>query len=283
MKLEIKKFDPSIIKPDSVVMMCGRRNSGKSYCLRNILSYHNNIPCGVVISPTEQANQFFQKFVPNFLIYDEYHPDIIKNFLNRQIKINKQRNDQIKKYGTSDIDPRAFLILDDCLYDKSWQNDKNIRCIFMNGRHYNIFFLITMQYCLGLPPILRANMDYVFIFNNNTIKEREKLYNHYAGFFNDFHTFCKVMDNCTTDYSCLVIDNKTQTNKIDDQVKWYKARDVGDFRLCSPELWNLCAIENEKKENKLFYDDEEENEQPYDPSVFVKNKNKVNVNVKKKN
>ena len=91
------------------------------------------------------------------------------------------------------------------------------------------------------------------------------------------------MDNCTTDYSCLVIDNKTQTNKIDDQVKWYKARDVGDFRLCSPELWNLCAIENEKKENKLFYDDEEENEQPYDPSVFVKNKNKVNVNVKKKN
>lgn len=284
MKLEISKFNPTSIKSDSVVVLCGRRGSGKSTALRDILSHHTTIPCGVVISPTEQANQFFQKFIPNFLIYDDYTPEIIKKFLDRQIKITKQRNDEIKKYGTSNIDPRAFLVLDDCMYEKAWQSDKNIRCIFMNGRHYHIFFIITMQYCLGIAPILRANMDYVFIFNNNTIKEREKLYNHYAGFFNDFHTFCKVMDSCTTDYSCLVVNNKTQTNKLEDQVKWYRAKEVSDFRMCSAELWNLCALENEKRENRLFYDDDEEdNDEPFDPSLFVKNKNKVKVNIKKKN
>ena len=284
MKLEVRKFDPSTIKSDSVICMVGKRQSGKSYLLRDILTYHKSIPAGIVISPTEQGNHFFQNFIPNFLIYDEYTPEIIKTFLDRQIKITKQRNDEIKKYGSSSIDPRAFLLLDDCMYEKSWQTDKNIRCIFLNGRHYNIFFLLTMQYALGLAPILRANIDYIFIFKNNMVKEREKLYNHYAGMFNDFHTYCKVMDHCTTDYACLVIDNKVQTNKIEDQVKWYKAKEVTDYRLCSPELWNLCALENEKRENRLFYDDDEEdNEEPFDPSVFVKNKNKVKVNIKKKN
>jgi len=281
MKLEIKKFDLSVIKPDSVITCIGKRNSGKSYLIRDILSYHTTLPAGVVISPTEQANEFFQKMIPNFLIYDEFQPDIVKKFLERQISINKQKNEQIRKYGTSDIDPRAFLILDDCLYDKSWPNDKTIRSIFMNGRHYKIFFLLTMQYCLGLPPILRANVDYVFIFKNNMIKEREKIYNHYAGIFNDFGTFCKVMDHCTTDYSCLVIDNKVQSNKLEDQVRWYKAKDVPDFKLCSPELWNLCALEKEKRENTLFNDDDDE--EPYDPNVFMKNKNKVKVTIKKKN
>ena len=167
MKLELRKFDPSVIKSDSVVVFIGKRNTGKSYCMKDILSYHKDLPVGIVISPTETANNYFEKFIPNMLIYDEYEPSIVKKFLDRQININKQRNDQIKKFGSSEIDNRAFLILDDCLYDKTWASDKNIRSIFMNGRHYKIFFLITMQYCLGLPPILRANIDYVFIFKNN--------------------------------------------------------------------------------------------------------------------
>jgi hypothetical protein len=158
MKLELKKFDPSCIKSDSVIVFIGKRNTGKSYCMKDILSYHKDLPVGIVISPTEVANNYFEKFIPNMLIYDEYEPAIIKRFVERQININKQKNDQVKKFGTSEIDNRAFLILDDCLYDKTWPTDKNIRSIFMNGRHYKIFFLITMQFCLGLPPILRANI-----------------------------------------------------------------------------------------------------------------------------
>ena len=53
-------------------------------------------------------------------------------------------------------------------------SDKNIRCIFMNGRHYKIFLLITMQHGLGLPPDLRSNIDYVFIFRNNIVKSVKK-------------------------------------------------------------------------------------------------------------
>ena len=36
------------------------------------------------------------------------------------------------------IDPRAFLVLDDCLYDNSWTKDKNIRSLFGNYADYNV-------------------------------------------------------------------------------------------------------------------------------------------------
>jgi len=280
MKLELKKFNPSNIRSDSVVVFIGKRGVGKSVALKDVMSFHKNIPVGVVISPTEQANNYFEKFIPKMLIYDEYETTITSKFIERQINITKQKNNQIKKNGTSDIDNRAFIILDDCLYDaKTWCNDKNIRSLFLNGRHYSIFFLITMQFCLGLPPILRSNIDYVFIFRNNIIREREKIYNHYAGMFPSFDVFNTVMDACTENFECLVIDYKIQSNKLTDQVFWYKAIPK-DFKMCNEELWNLCAIEEQKKESGLYEDDADEQ---FDPNFFAKNRNKIKLNVHKKN
>jgi hypothetical protein len=281
MKLELKKFNPQEMKQDCVAVFIGKRRSGKSFCLKDILSYHTSFPCGVIISPTEVSNQFFQKFVPNILIYEEYKAEIIQRFLDRQIKVTKQRNEEIKKYGKSDIDPRAFIILDDCLYDKSWQTDKNIRSIMMNGRHYSILTIITSQAPLGINPALRSQIDYVFIFKNNIIKEREKIYNHYAGICNSFEVFNKIMDNTTANFEVMVIDNTTQENSITEQIKWYKAVDKS-FKMCSPELWNLCALEEQKQQDKLFYEDDEDNEEEFNPNMFVKNNNKIKLNIKKK-
>ena len=56
MKLELKKFDPGRIKSDSVVVFIGKRNTGTSYCMKDILSYNKDIPVGVVVSQTERAN-----------------------------------------------------------------------------------------------------------------------------------------------------------------------------------------------------------------------------------
>ena len=213
MKLELKKFDPSKIASDSVVVFIGKRNTGKSYCMKDILNHNKDIPVGVVISPTERANGYFEKFIPKMLIYDECEEDTIKKFLDRQIKISTEKKRDLKKYGTTQIDPRSFLILDDCLYDKRWVNNINIRSIFMNGRHYNIFFLITMQHALGLPPVLRNNIDYIFILRENYVSNRKRLYEHYAGMFPNFEMFCQVMDQCTENYECLVIHNNAKSNK----------------------------------------------------------------------
>jgi hypothetical protein len=278
MKLELRKFDPSVIKSDSVVVFIGKRNTGKSYCMKDILNYHRDIPVGVVISPTERANAYFEKFIPKMLIYDEYNDKITSKFLERQINISAQKKNDLKKSGSTNIDPRAFLILDDCLYDKKWPNDKSIRSFFMNGRHYNILFMITMQFALGIPPVLRGNIDYTFIFRDNIVKNRERLYHHYAGMFPSLEVFSQTLDQCTENFECMVIDNKIQSNKLEDQIFWYKAKE-SNFRLCSKELWDLQAISDQQKEMGLLDDDEDE--ENYDPGVF--NKQKMKIKVKKRN
>lgn len=279
MKLELRKFDPSKIKSDSVVVFIGKRNTGKSYCMKDILSYNRDIPVGVVVSPTERANGYFEKFIPKMLIYDELEEKIVSKFLTRQITITKDRKKELEKHGSSTIDPRAFLILDDCMYNKAVTKDKNIRCIFMNGRHYKIFLLITMQHGLGLPPDLRSNIDYVFIFRNNIVKEREKIYNHYAGMFPTFDVFNQVMNQCTENFECLVIDNKIQSNNINDNVYWYKAQD-SNYKMCTQNLWEMQALQDQR-DLMGINDEEEEDAEDFDPGVFMKKKNSKIIKVKK--
>lgn len=148
------------------------------------------------------------------------------------------------------MDPRVFLILDDCLYDNSWTKNTDIRSIFMNGRHYKILFLLTMQYALGIPPNLRTNIDYVFILRENYVSNRKRLYEHYAGMFPTFDMFCQVMDQCTENYECLVIDNNANSNQLVDQVFWYKAPERPNFKCGAKEFWDYSDKNFQKNTNQ---------------------------------
>ena len=107
----------------------------------------------------------------------------------------------------------------------------------MNGRHFKLLFVITMQYALGIPPNLRTNIDYVFILRENIVQNRRRLYDSYAGMFPTFEVFCQVMDQCTENFECLVINNNAKSNKIEDQVFWYKAETHPPFQMGAAVFW----------------------------------------------
>jgi len=222
-----------------MIVLIGKKDTGKSFLVRDILANTRScFPVGTVISGTEVANPFFQDMVPSKLIHDKYSPGIVMNAIKRQLAVKQQRNHDKKSHGgNSNSDPRAFLILDDCLYDKSWINEESTRYVFMNGRHIDMVTLITMQYPLGITPNLRTNVDFVFILRENNITNRKRIYDNYAGMFPTFEMFCQFMDQCTENYECLVIANGVQSNKLEDQVFWYKASDHPSFRLCDDSLW----------------------------------------------
>ena len=274
MHLHLRKFDMSRVKDDTVIVFIGRRNTGKTYLVKDLLYYHRDIPIGTVISPTESANEIYAQIVPGLFIHDEYSPQLIENVLKRQKIITKRINKERAAYGTCNIDPRSFLLLDDCLYDDCWKKDKSMKYIFMNGRHQKIFLLITMQYPLGIPPNLRTNVDYVFILREPVMGNRRRIFENYAGMFPTFDMFCSVMDQCTENYECLVIDNNVKSNKLEDQVYWYKAEDHGDFAIGSKEFWRI------HNENLAAAKDDEEEEELFDISAFNKKKGPT-VNVKK--
>ena len=276
MSLDMKKFDMKNIsfRPDEnkgpVVVLIGRRDTGKSFLVRDLLYHHQDIPIGTVISGTEAGNGFFAEHVPKLFIHDEYQSAIIENILKRQKTVLKQIKKEMEAYKRTNIDPRAFVILDDCLYDNKWTKDKLMRLLFMNGRHWKIMLIITMQYPLGIPPNLRTNIDYVFILREPYIANRKRIWENYAGMVPTFESFCQVMDQCTENFECLVIDNNAKSNKLQDQIFWYKAQNHSNFKLGSKEFWELSK--------DIGSDDEDE---IYDPNSVQKKGAGPKIHVKK--
>jgi hypothetical protein len=258
LNINIRKFDMKSIPQDSVCIFIGRRRTGKSTLVKDLLFNHQDMPLATVISGTEESQGFFKKVIPPLFIYNEYNPVILANFVKRQklvmSKIMKEQESGIK----SKLDPRSFMILDDCMYDDSWTYDKNISYMFMNGRWIKVFLLITMQYPLGIKPALRTNVDYVFILREPYMSNRKKIYENYAAAFPSFEFFCQVMDQCTTNYECLVINNNTQGNKLEDSVFWYKAEQHPEFRIGSPEVW---------RQSEMYYREKDEDDGSYDPNA----------------
>jgi len=273
MNLELKKFNMRDItfkaneNKGPVIVMIGRRDTGKSYLVRDLLFYHQDIPVGTVMSGTESSNGFYSKHVPKLFIHHEYNSALIENILRRQKLALKQMQKEMESYNRTTIDPRAFVLMDDVLYDQSWTRDKLMRMIFMNGRHIKLMLVICMQYALVIPPNLRTNIDYVFILREPYLTNRKRIWENYASMFPTFESFCAVMDQTTENYECLVLNNNSKSNKLTDQVFWYKAESHPDFKLGSKEYWEL---------SKNMTDDDDD---MFDSTKGKKNA--VSINVKK--
>jgi hypothetical protein len=267
--VSLRKFDMKTIPQDAVCVFIGRRRTGKSTLVRDLLAHHKDLPMGCVISGTEESNGFFKKMVPPMFIHGEYSPVILANFVKRQKLIMQKIQKDESNGARSSVDPRAFMILDDCMYDDSWTHDINIRYLFMNGRWLKVFFIITMQFPLGIQPALRTNVDYVFILREPYMNNRKRIYENYGSAFPNFEFFCQIMDQCTQNYECLVINNNTQSNKLEDTIFWYKANIHPDFKLGAPELWRQSEM--------LFRIKEEEDVNSYDPNSLKRKGPVINV------
>ena len=60
-----------------VIVLIGKRDTGKSFLVRDLLYYQQDIPIGTVISGTEEGNGFYSKMVPRLFIHNEYNTAII--------------------------------------------------------------------------------------------------------------------------------------------------------------------------------------------------------------
>jgi hypothetical protein len=58
------------------------------------------------------------------------------------------------------------------------------------------------------------------------------------------------MDQCTENYECLVINNNAKSNKLTDQVFWYKAEPREDFKIGGDAYWKYSE-ENYSSEERI--------------------------------
>lgn len=276
--IQLKEFDMSSIEGNRIILFIGKRNTGKTVLLQDYLYYNQDIPYACCISPTDNYNLSFRPHIPSKFIFEEVTPELIESFLNRQKRISARRS--AAKSGNGDpkytnVDNRGILIMDDCLADvKDWKNDKNIKWIFTNGRHVGVILALTMQYQLGITPMMRTNIDYIFICKETKKIEKEKLWKYYAGMFDTFDMFNQVFNACTENYGCMVIDNTTQSSELSEQVFWYKADLHDDFRICYGDFW-----ENNNDYIKKDYPEDTATEQVDDYQKYLASRNKVKYNL----
>ena len=260
--IALQNFDMSSIPPNKKILFVGGTNSGKTILCLDYLYYHQSeFPIGTLLSPSEPFNETYKNHIPAVFIHNEYTPELIQSILERQKEITQNCKSDPRYVN---VNPLAFCIMDDCLADsKKWKNDENIRWIFENGRHVNLTLLMTMQYALGIPPHLRANIQYIFLCRTPKYQEQKKLFEQYAGMFESFKQFREVFSKCTKKYGCMVINNEARSDNLEEQVFKYKANpdnkpDWDTFRMCYPSFWKdndkcrkIKQIESEKTSKLL--------------------------------
>ena len=217
--IHIKEFDISKMGPVNVddkgvkLVVIGKPGTGKSTLIQDILAHKAHIiPVSQVFSGTEESNNFYSEKMPPITIFNKLDMTGIKNFVERQ--------DLAKKYLKN---PWAVQIIDDCTDNPRILKDPIFQAYYKNGRHWKMLHILSLQYCLDINPAIRTSIDYTFILRETSLRVREILWKNYASCVDNFHDFCQVMDQLTSDYTALVVNNKSQSNKLEDCVFYYKA------------------------------------------------------------
>lgn len=237
-ELDIETLVPNVesMKTDkggTKICIIGKPGTGKSILIKDIIySKKDIIPVGIVISGSEDSNKFYETFFPKLFIYEKYNKDIIERFIERQ-KIAKDKFDET-------LNPWGLLVMDDCMDDVKIFNDPLMIGLFKNSRHWAMMSIFACQYVFDFKPVIRSNIDGTFIFREPNIITREKIWKNFASIIPTFKLFNQLMDEITNDYTCLYVDNFTQSNDWHDCVYYYKAKKRPDFDFGCPDYWKFA-------------------------------------------
>ncbi|OUU49628.1 MAG: hypothetical protein CBC12_07335 [Candidatus Puniceispirillum sp. TMED52] len=246
--IRIKKFNPTNIKQHRIIFLIGKRHTGKSSLMIDILS---KMPCPDFVmgfSPTDDTLDTFKQFIPGSCIFSQFSQDKLERLLSLQREI-------IRRGKTRSV----LLILDDCMYQKGILKSTAMRDLFFNGRHLNVGLICAVQYLMDISPELRTNIDYLCSMRENTISNRQKLHKFFFGQYAKFEEFDRVMSACTQNYSALIMDATVASTKPEDCIYWYRASlEVPSFKLARPEIWQLAnkymkSEEEVRRQQKLKF------------------------------
>lgn len=218
------KFDPSMIAPDDIGVSIGKRRTGKTTGVLDIMYSRRMIPDGVVLCGTADASDSYEQIVPQVFIHDHWNDAVIESAIKRQQALNFER----KQQGL----PKKmfFLTVDDLGWDDKFCNNRQLKRLLMNGRWWGFALWVVLHHPLGFKPAMRNQFDWIMIHRENMPSQRKRIYDHYAGAIGSYATFCEVLDKATENFGVLVIRNTGTTNKLEDNFMWWKPK-IRDWRV----------------------------------------------------
>ena len=167
-----------------------------------------------------------------------FHPLYVSNYYDEDEEKNhilRQRTCEIEN-GKGYPGNYAVNIIDDASDDPKIYKTKVMRGLFKLGsQHWNQLLMVGSQYAIDMPPDVRKSVSYVAIFFEPEEIERKKLYTNFGGLAGSYDNFCDLMDQITGDYTCLVFKKRTQSHKMEDNISFFRTRQMGDWKFGSKE------------------------------------------------
>jgi energy-coupling factor transporter ATP-binding protein EcfA2 len=240
-KLYIKELDLDLLSPNLnnylnseqgglKTVIIGIPGSGKSTLIASLLYAKKHlIPCVMAVSGTEDSNEYYKKIIPDTFIFNKYDEVQLESFIKRQ---------KIAKKHVSN--PWAVCLLDDCTDTPGVFTKPLQQGIFKNSRHWKMWYILSLQYCMDVKPVIRTNISGTFILREPNLRNRRSLWENYCSIVPDFDMFCQIMDQISDDYTALYVHNASTSNKLEDCLFWYKATPPPkDFKFGADEIYDF--------------------------------------------
>ncbi len=213
--LSIQEFTLNTQK--STIYMVGKRATGKSWAISNIIDKLNITPNfmknTLIISPSELMDPFYGPKYPESTILNNYSSDVLIEHLQ---KIENLSSEEFNDFS-------GCIVLDDCLFHNKQIEEPIIMELICNAKRYNITFIFGLQYPLPIFSELRSEINCVFLFNDNSLSTKKELYDKYCGIFPSLDFFEQVFDQITQDYTCMVVKNTNSIN-LTDKIFYFKLK-----------------------------------------------------------
>ena len=240
MRLKIAKLDPETLKPGGVYVLQGRRSTGKSVLLKQLLYWmRDKHDLVIAMTPTESTREMLCTMIPPSCVYDGFEVPVLEAIMDTQKEL-------IAKGKVRWV----CVVLDDCSYDARAWREKATGAAFRNSRHYNCTLITTAQAVYDLPPSLRQQTDVLFALRDPIQQSRKKLWLAYFGMMN-FKDFVAAFEACTADFGAICLDQTVPTSDVTSCVFHTRANaTVPAFRACRDIYFKLAQTAHIKPHSK---------------------------------
>lgn len=204
-----------MFEPSFVSYIVGKRNSGKTYLLIQMLISKQLLKGKfdevIIINPTINYDDKY-KVVKFSRVFTEFSTELLDSLI---VEFEAKRTEK-KDYKT-------LLILDDCISQADFKNNlagHPLNTMAVNGRHWGLSLMILSQKWSAISSYIRAQLDYIILFEFKNQYEIDALYKEYGvGTKEEFKQL--LHDVYTEQHDTLLINNITNTfyKNFNDEVK----------------------------------------------------------------
>jgi hypothetical protein len=274
--IQLKKFKPSKMSDNATCVIVAESEGGKTVLGIDLMWHKRHLPAWYLFSTTEACSGRLSQTIPPSYTYPTFDLDALaKIFKHQQAKISSEKytrelNDEEKiKYKGVPSDELPLDVrfkknpciggyYEDCFASKKIFNQPLVQDLFKNGRHKMMFSILPCQYVMNLPIECRTQVKYWFILREDRPNIRKKLFAEIGGACGTFEVFNAIMDSCTNEYGCVVIDNRCKSREIADRVFWYKAAVHEPFKVGCARYWKFHKLNYQDTKTEAYdpYEDE---------------------------